>query len=242
MKNQNRFTPEEDEVLREHYPSKGATWVALSGLIRDMWTPLAVRYRAAKLHLTVEKKITRQDAMRDIEALRVRCEVDDESGCWVYRGAYGKAKQPAVYLPQYPTPRGAPGIYLPPRAAWLLSGKRLPNGHLVFQKSAYCATGCCNPEHLMTGNKAAMLARVMKKPEVSKSPARRAQYESMRLRRAHPPEKVAEVQSLLAEGLHFREVAERSGISDTVVRKIRDGQHIHCTRAQSSIFTMARAA
>ena len=111
-----RFTAEEDAVLREHYPTKGAKWIALSGLVRDIWSPLSVRYRAAKLKLHTVEKIKRDDSMRDLAAFRMRCSVD-ESGCWQYLGAYGKAKNPACYLPQYPHSSGAPGVYTPQRAA-----------------------------------------------------------------------------------------------------------------------------
>jgi hypothetical protein len=241
MKHQNRFTPAEDAVLREHYAAKGATWVALSGLIRDIWNPLAVRYRAAKLKLHVEAKITRNDGLRDIKAFEVRCEVD-EFGCWLYRGAYGKAKKPAVYLPDRPHSTGRPGVYTPQRAAYMLSGKRLPPGWLVYQKSMECAAGCCNPAHLTAGNRATMLRHSMRKPEVVNSPARRAQYERIRLDKAHPVELVRAAQAHLANGLHPLEVAKLTGISETTVRVIRDGRHVHCTRAQSSVFNLAMAA
>lgn len=237
----NRFTPAEDAVLREHYATKGATWVALSGLVRDIWTPLAVRYRAAKLKLHVEAKITRNDGMRDLEAMRMRCEVD-ESGCWIYRGAYGKAAKPAVYLPGHPQASGNPGVYTPQRAAYLLSGKRLPSGHIVFQRSMDCAAGCCNPEHLMSGNRSLMLRYTMRKPEVLHSTARRAQYEKLRLKRAYPVEMVRAAQDHLAAGVHPVDIAKLVGMSETTVRVIRDGKHIHCHRAQSSVFNLARAA
>ena len=84
-----------------------------------------------------------------IETLRARCDIAEVSGCWLWTGAAQRdytRMRPVVWLPMLG------GTISCRRAAWLLSGRAIRNGHLVWST---CGVDlCCNPDHLMAGTMA----------------------------------------------------------------------------------------
>ncbi|MEN9420191.1 MAG: hypothetical protein RI988_3812 [Pseudomonadota bacterium] len=88
--------------------------------------------------------------IRSLDALRERCYVDPDTGCWHWRGAMSRSNgrdEPRLYLPDIAR------VTTLPRAAWHLSGKPLPRvKHLTVWRRCGCDT-CGNPAHLKAGSR-----------------------------------------------------------------------------------------
>lgn len=89
--------------------------------------------------------------IRDIERLRLRCVVDDVTGCWVWSGALSDGA-PKIHF-RHPVTlerTDAKGR----RAALILArGADLPRGHVAWQKACCDHDLCVNPDHCRSGTK-----------------------------------------------------------------------------------------
>lgn len=94
--------------------------------------------------------------VRTLEGLRNRCKVDDDTGCWNWRGATqtkpasmgGKVQEPRIFNAQ------AGCTTTISRTAWLLSGKPVPKAER-WNVWRTCRNSLCgNPEHMRAGTKA----------------------------------------------------------------------------------------
>lgn len=87
--------------------------------------------------------------IRTVEDLRIRCHVDEDTGCWIWR--YGKSQgAPRVHL-------AINGINTAMRgrqaAMVLLRGGPLPAGQWAFPRMCCSHTDCVNPAHTRTGSR-----------------------------------------------------------------------------------------
>lgn len=88
-------------------------------------------------------------AVRMLDDLRGRCVIDEECGCWHFRGARGQVmrrdRTPQVFVHLI-------GKIPVTRASWCLSGREMPpSGRLVYR---VCESyDCANPEHLRSGTR-----------------------------------------------------------------------------------------
>lgn len=173
----------------------------------------------------------RQDGVRTLEDIRSRCVIDDETGCWLWRGAMSMKRhgqgQPRVWLP------GVDGgvIETAARAAWLLSGRRIANGHVVW-RSLCTDSKCINPEHGKSGTRTQMHAAFVADGRMRGDPIRAAINAKNRESQLVPVETVRQAEAMFAAGVMQKTVRAELGICAGVAARIRKGLHPNCASAQ----------
>ena len=191
----------------------------------------------------------RQDGVRTLEDLRIRCVIDAETGCWLWRGAFtissDRRGQPTsrVWLPDAP-PGAKTGTAT--RAAWLLSGRPLAAGHVVW-RSVCTDSACINPAHGAAGTRTAMHAAFVADGRLRGDPRRAAINARNRASLLVPVEKVRQAEAMFAAGAMQKTVRAVVGISANSAAQIRKGLHPNCSGqvravANASVFTMRAAA
>lgn len=82
-----------------------------------------------------------------LEDIRQRCFIDEDTGCWTWRGAKDDKKYPRVWAPNHTKPGSPMETQTGRRAVWHLStGKPIPHGHRVY---GTCSNPLClNPAHM----------------------------------------------------------------------------------------------
>lgn len=170
----------------------------------------------------------RQDGVRNIHDLRARCVIDHETGCWLWRGAMsrGERGQPTsrVWLPG----EGGGTVATAPRAAWILAGKPLEPGHVVWRH--HCARGdCISPYHGATGTRQQMHAAIVADGRLRGDPHRAVVNAKNRRAMLVPAEKVLRGERMFAAGALQKEVKAALGISHRSAKLIRLRAHPHST-------------
>lgn len=168
--------------------------------------------------------------MTPINKIKDRCRIDELSGCWIWTGATsvsngGQTHQPRAWSVDYSKDLSGKTktVQTGNRAAWhAVTGKPIPEGHLVF-KAACCTNGLCvNPAHLQCGTTEdwgkSVAAKEIWKDQQTRIQANRA---IGRARSVVTPELVREIQSSSESGLSF---AARTGIPNSVISRVRRGQ------------------
>ncbi len=148
-----------------------------------------------------------------LEEIRLRCFVDAETGCWIWRGAKHGTN-------------GQPIIYIRPRCRW---GRRvvfnLSKGQPIDQplrKGRYTTltcqqTGCLNPEHIRLTTKSAYMRKVQI------SPTRRIRQIVAQRKRADRKldmAKARQIRAWASENVPSTEIARRMGVSRMTVRNV----------------------
>jgi len=150
------------------------------------------------------------NGVRTIEDLRLRCVVDEITGCWLWRGAFTQGVG-AVWLPELGKTRTIRS------AAMFLSGKPIKKGHRIYLKCIH--SDCCNPAHCNPMTPAAFGKAQAASDRLKGNPTRLATC--IRLGRKNSrltPELAQEIRESSETGLA---IAARLGVSRSVVSKIR---------------------
>lgn len=191
----------------------------------------------------------RQDGVRTLLDLRARCVIDAETGCWLWRGAMSRHRrgQPTtrVWLPPC-VGGGAAKIATAPRAAWLLAGKPLPDGHVVWRHHCTRAD-CINPYHGAAGTRQQMHAAFVADGRLRGDPHRAVVNAKNRRSTLVPVGKVRQAEAMFSAGALQKDVRSELGISANSAALIRKGLHPHsATRQQvvanASVFAWRPAA
>lgn len=172
----------------------------------------------------------RHIGVQDIAGIKDRCRVDEDSGCWNWAwGVSGRASYPVPMVDIGAGIIGCERITKMPayRAAWQLSGHDIPSGRVVYRSC--CNPLCCNPEHLKCGKRSAMYAHYAATNRNKGQPHRKVANARNRKKMMVQPERVREVEALIARGLLQKDIAERVGICVETVRRIRLGLHPNCS-------------
>lgn len=159
----------------------------------------------------------------DLQGILDRCRVDRETGCWVWSLCTVTASNGGSPVPRT-TALGVSGITAI-RAAWLLSGRKLAAGQVVWRHQCGNAL-CCNPEHMKAGTRREMrqaCAASGREKGLHRQIANRAKAVAS----ATPAEKVRAAEALLNAGMPRKEVVQALSINRDTVRKIANGQHMH---------------
>ena len=183
----------------------------------------------------------KHNGVTTIGQLKERCRIDDITGCWNW--AWGLSGKPSFPIPMLHLGAGVVGLSkitsIPAyRAAWLLSGKSIERGHVVYRSC--CNPLCCNPNHLRCGPRKEMYGHYAATGRNKGQPHRKVANAKNRAKMMTPAERVAEVEMLLNQGMIQKEVALKMGMCPQTVRKIRLGLHPHCT--QNSVQKVIRGA
>ena len=191
----------------------------------------------------------RQDGVRTLLDLRERCVIDQETGCWLWRGAMSRGRgQPTsrVWLPSDAKAEGAGTVMVAARAAWILAGKPLQAGQVVW-RSQCTRSDCINPHHGAAGTRPEMHAAFVADGRLRGDPWRAVVNAKNRRSTILPVEKVRAAEAMFAAGATHKEVRAALGMSSETAARIRDGLHPHSAGRQrvvanASVFNMARAA
>lgn len=184
--------------------------------------------------------------IRTLDDLQGRCRIDDETGCWRWAGAMAsKAADPVPYA-NFVNSDGRRVTMPAARLAWLLSGRPLPAGHVVY-RAACLDRQCVNPAHGKAGTMAQLHAHYSASGKNKGNPHRAAVNAINRLVLATPVEKVREAEALFEQGMGPNAVARAIGVSYDVAKRIARRQHPHSSNALrvirgASVFTLAEAA
>lgn len=200
---------------------------------------------------TIKKPDTRrkrQDAVRTLADLQGRCTVDDETGCWNWGGAFSNADSysptpvTSIFL-SLDAKRTTP---LPAaRAAWILAGKRLNVGYVVWR--SHCTNAACvNPEHCRSGTRRQMMDQLKASGRHRGCPMRQAINLKSTIKMATPPDLVRHIEALFETGMLQKDVGAATGLRPETLRSIRLGMHVNSTRRQqvvpqASVFALSIA-
>jgi hypothetical protein len=162
--------------------------------------------------------------VRSLQCIKNRCHVDDITGCWLWSGAMTKDRLPKTHIKAgAPLQQKCGRTMGTARAAWLLAGKTLEPGHVVYR--AVCHNlRCCNPAHLAAGTpKAAAMSASMhgqfRDPEWLMRLAKN--------RRSTAPEVVQAVLADIEAGMTCVAASKKHGIGVETAKLIRRGEQIH---------------
>ena len=186
--------------------------------------------------------------VRTLQDLMLRCTVDDETGCWLW--AMAAVNPRGAVTPMVHVAAGvagqAVGATIPAaRVAWLLSGRRLEPGHVVWRH--VCGSGMCiNPEHCRAGTRSTALKAVAATGRNRGKPERAAKNALARLRMVKPVDVVRQAEAMFAEGKLQKVVRAELGLSQKTAAAIRQGLHPHSSGRQhlvrgASVFSLGGA-
>lgn len=176
--------------------------------------------------------------VQTLDDIRARCRIDDESGCWVWTGAFSDRRTPTVSL--------SPGVLRERRftmsairAAFLLAGRRVTAGQLVYRTPLCPTAACCNPEHHKAGT-AQDASRAAVQRGTYKTVQRNALLQTNRLRQAVHIDKVRAIEAFLREGNPATLASAQFGVCVDTCREIARGRHFHQRRLEcknASVFS-----
>lgn len=171
----------------------------------------------------------RQDGVRSLADIRSRCVIDAETGCWIWRGAF------SVKVGGHATPRvwlaNERRAEIAGRAAWLLSGRKLKPGAVVW-RSACTDTRCINPEHAKAGTRTQMHASFVADGRLRGDPKRAIANAKNCAKQLLPVETVRRAEAMFAAGVMQKDVRSEFGISSDTAARIRKGLHPNCAASQ----------
>lgn len=187
--------------------------------------------------------------VRNVADILDRCFLAPDTGCWEWRYAVNRSKgnvsTPIVAIPNGVLPELTSRTIPAARAAWLLSGRTIPAGQVVYRH--HCGNSmCCNPEHGATGTRREMRNFCAASGREKGDPRRRA----VNTRRADavvtPLEVVRQIEARRADGVLNADVAKEFGVSRYTVVRINTGKHRHASGRvaalpASSVFSWGRA-
>jgi hypothetical protein len=164
------------------------------------------------------------NGVRTLEDIRLRCRVDEITGCWLWSLCIGTGGTPKVGLPA-----GVMGereqVMSTAKASWLLSGRKLQAGQVVWR--AHCGDHrCVNPQHCVALSRADMRKACGESNREKGSLKRAASNRAVAAAQAVKPDVVAEVEKRLKQGKKQREIAAELTVSRDTVHRISSGKHV----------------
>lgn len=170
-----------------------------------------------------------RNGIRTLQDIIDRCFLDEDTGCWIWRQAVDKRQGRRGQVPVAYFAAGVVGekacTMCTARAAWLLSGRALPEGHVVYR--AHCAEQrCVNPAHCTDLHRGDMRRECAASNREKGNPHRAAVNRVNAAKQTTPREVVAEVERRLNAGEIQRSVAAAVGVDRSTVQKIAAGRHL----------------
>lgn len=192
-----------------------------------------------------------RQGVRSLEDLRQRCVIDGETKCWVWKAAMSRslkrniAPSPRVWLPD-PKILGEGILVTAGRAAWLLAGRKLEPGQVVW-RNVCNRPECINPAHARAVTRAEMHHGIASSGLNRGKPSRSVVNLRNSMRMATPAPIVRDIEAVFAAGSNCKQVRARFGISQETAAAIRDGRHVNSSQKRAlvpmaSVFAFAEAA
>ena len=164
-----------------------------------------------------------------LEAMRERCIVDEDTGCWLWSGAMARG-YPRIWT-EHPATRVA-GSISATMAAWHLAGNPLPVGNVVY-RTCNCMR-CVNPCHMKTGTKAAACQFLADSNRYKGQPHRQVANKINGMKRSKlTPELITEIRNSDEQA---RSMAKRLDVSESLISAYRKGKRGNASIAASSVF------
>ena len=165
------------------------------------------------------------NGVRSLEDIRLRCKVDDITGCWLWSLCVGTGGTPKVGIPAGVL-RETEHVMSTAKAAWLLSGRKLEAGQVVWR--AHCGDHrCVNPDHCKALTRREMRNACGESNREKGSIKRAAVNRATAVSNAVKPDIVAEVEKRLKQGKKQREIAAELTVSRDTVHRISSGKHLY---------------
>lgn len=173
---------------------------------------------------------TRLGGIRTLDDLRDRCHIDDDTGCWIWRGATTRAR-PSLWLPAIGT-RTSSGNAI----CILVTGERPKKGAIWHVTCG--ETLCCNPAHRnRRGNRSTQMLAA----KITRSPATRAKIAKTKV--VDSPFDAAVIAAIRMSAGTLEEVAEQFGCSPSYASRVRRGElRAQTVAVNSSVFAYRGAA
>ena len=171
--------------------------------------------------------------IRTLEDLRVRCVMDEETGCWHWRMSMSQGR-PRVHIMH---PVSHEGVNMRGRRAALVlaTGQDLPPLHFAFARLCCTSDDCCNPDHARSGNREAHGEWLRKSGKVKGLPSKMAAS-----RRTWDKRGRKITAAMRQEILHSNEsqisLARKFGVSNFVIWQVRQGLTHRKLAAGASVF------
>lgn len=166
--------------------------------------------------------------IHSIEDLKARCDINEFTDCWHYKGAIFQGV-PVVNIWHGGKRRALRGR----RAALLLAGVKIKEGHEAYAKECCRSDDCVNPDHSRSGSRLASRKALAKSGKLKGQPKTiAARKKTAEANRKLTP---AQVEEIRKSGETHYKIAKRMGVHKFTVWSIRNGhswkEHAH------SVFT-----
>jgi hypothetical protein len=150
---------------------------------------------------------------------------EPNSGCWLFTGAVNENGYGSIGIGGRKR-----GNVFAHRAAWMLYHGEIPDGMYVCHRCD--VPSCCNPDHLFLGTAKDNFHDCMKKGRAVMPPV--TDWPAIIRQRGHhwqtsTIEQVSLAKRLLREGVRNIDVGRATGLTQSVIEKIKDGsrwQHV----------------
>ena len=165
--------------------------------------------------------------IHSIEDIRARCVVDQDSGCWTWSGAMSVSNNSTPMLYVMPGLLGNERGYSTSgvRVAWLLSGRRLGAGRVVWRHC--CNHKCLAPDHLRSGTRADLGRHITAAGLIRVDPSYRIQRAKHSQLQPIPADIVRQIEADMDAGVSRKDLRARYSVGRSLLWKIATGQHTH---------------
>jgi hypothetical protein len=114
------------------------------------------------------------------------------------------------------------------KALWIMAGKPIPDGHLIYR---HCINRCCvnpNTGHCKSGTTKTMWQHLTKNGKFKGNPNRTAINRMNAASRRTPETVIRQIETMLADGVKREDIAARLNIDRHVITQVRQRRHFYC--------------
>lgn len=156
-----------------------------------------------------------------LDDIKDRCTVDEDTGCWHWKGALSEGKWPRIHAPNHRKPGSPMEVQTGRRAVWhVKTGVAIPENHRVY--GTCTDPQCLNDAHMRCGPPRDWGKHLAKTGAYKNKVTRQiASRRTGRARSVLTADLIAEIQQSTESG---REIVRRTGLSDQTVSKARNGK------------------
>lgn len=175
--------------------------------------------------------------VQTLEHVLDRCHVDID-GCWLWRlGTMHKGGViPMINISHgHPDPALAGKRMATRRAVWLLQGRKIDGGHVVY--SSCGEPLCCNPGHIKAGPRKHAVRAAVRAGRLNTPRRRAAQIANGRALRRLTDE---QTRAVLSSDESASALARRYGVSRQLITGIRTRSRYRATVIGADVFSLAQ--
>ena len=167
-----------------------------------------------------------------LQDLLDRCRVDELTGCQVYPAR-------TAWVPAGMLGNAVAKSMAAQRVAWLLAGGKLRADQDVARLRATCCGRCITPAHHVALTRAEVGALSRRDGRLRGHVPTMVRNARIAAMNATPRDVVARVEAMLAAGATGMDASRASGLSKTLVSRIKAGRHPHCSARSVPVVPVA---